>query len=216
MRLHTPRRIPLVSSRTASPRPLPSCRLHSFHTSLLRPFPASRGPPSRRLLPFVGWCRVAAVDVEFPVGIEPESSSLWSTQLDPTHPDSSSIDATAGAASTRAGSGSVASEARTLCHHGGGARDYGDTSARDSSEPLAFTSAGAIPSPSFRRRAAVVSTEPKLERGWHTEVNQLASSRPARAGWHLDRCRRDQRRTLSMMVKLRSTGVDPHVTTTTP
>jgi hypothetical protein len=33
MRHHTPRRIPLVSSRTASPRPLPSCRLHTFHAS---------------------------------------------------------------------------------------------------------------------------------------------------------------------------------------
>jgi hypothetical protein len=48
-RSHTLRRIPLVSSRTASPRPLPSCRLHSLRTSLsqrltpLRP-PHSRGP----------------------------------------------------------------------------------------------------------------------------------------------------------------------------
>jgi hypothetical protein len=33
MRLHTPRRIPLVGSRTASPRPLPSCRLRSSHSS---------------------------------------------------------------------------------------------------------------------------------------------------------------------------------------
>jgi hypothetical protein len=56
---------------------------------------------------------------------------------------------------------------------------------------------------------------PKLERGQLTEASQLASSRPAEAGWHLDRCLWDQRRALSMMVMLRSTEVDPHVTTTT-
>jgi hypothetical protein len=33
-RSHTLRRIPLVSSRTASPRPLPSCRFHSLRTPL--------------------------------------------------------------------------------------------------------------------------------------------------------------------------------------
>jgi hypothetical protein len=76
-------------------------------------------------------------------------------------------------------------------------------------------SVDAIPSPSSQRRAAGVSHEPKLERCQLTEVSQLASSRPAEADWHLVRCLRDQRRALSMMVMLRSTEADPHVTTTT-
>jgi hypothetical protein len=82
---------------------LPSCRLRSFHTSLLRPVPASRGPPPRRLLPFIGLCRVAVVENEFPAGIEPEFSSLGSVDHDPTHPDSGSAVATAGAASYKSG-----------------------------------------------------------------------------------------------------------------
>ena len=49
-------------------------------------------------------------------------------------------------------------------------------------------SVDAVPSPSFRRRAAGVPHEPKLERGQLNAVSRLASSRPAEAGWHLDRC----------------------------
>jgi len=44
MRLHTPRRIPLVSSRTASPRPLPSCRPHPLHALPRPPRATTRSP----------------------------------------------------------------------------------------------------------------------------------------------------------------------------
>lgn len=43
--LHTPRRIPLASSRTASPRPLPSCRFHSLRAASHRLAPMR--PPHR-------------------------------------------------------------------------------------------------------------------------------------------------------------------------
>jgi hypothetical protein len=73
-----------------------------------------------------------------------------------------------------------------------------------------------FPRRSSEEEREVVPSEPKLIGGQITEVTQLASSRPTETmGWHLDRCLREQRRTLSMMVMLRSTGVDPHVTTAT-
>lgn len=99
MQLHTPRRIPPVDSRTASPRPLPSCRYHTL-LALLR----SSHDPDRSFGP-PRWHRLQTSRFDRqPSGssararIEPKSSSRLLPDADPRHLDSGSATATAEAA----------------------------------------------------------------------------------------------------------------------
>jgi hypothetical protein len=154
----------------------------------------------------------------FPRGFEPESSSPWSALLDPIHPDSGSMPQLPEQPRPRTGGGSVASAARDLSSPQGRLEVHAKTRvhAIAATRWLAH-SVDAIPSPSFRRRASPGSLRAEArERPSHRSGPARVVPTRRGGGWHLVRCLRVERRALSMMVMLRSTEVDPHVTTTTP
>jgi len=94
--LHTPRRIPLVDSRTASPRPLPSCRYHTLLAPLCSSLVPDRsfGPPRWHRLQ-TSWFDRQSSDSSARARFEPRSSSRLLHDADPRHPDSGSVAPTA-------------------------------------------------------------------------------------------------------------------------